>query len=575
VENNIQLKKEIEEKENARMQLMLSDKVFENATEAIVITDESNSIIRVNKAFSAITGYSAEEVIGKDPSFQQSGIHSRNFYKKMWEAIENDHWQGEIINRKKNGDLWPCWMTISRIRHGDTHYYVAVASDISAIRASQEEIEFLAYHDTLTSLPNRRLFKERVEHAVFRANRTGDTFALLYIDLDKFKYVNDTMGHHTGDVLLMEVTRRLKKTLRKEDTVSRFGGDEFLILLESTGKSRELEHLIRRILDQFRQPFALENREVTISASIGVSLYPGDAPDADTLIRHADLAMYEAKKKAQNSFAFYDRSLSTVLEERFDIEHDLRKALERNELSVHYQPQIGLRDMKPCGVEALLRWKHGSRGWIDPELFIPIAEETGIIHEIGLFALEECCRQAHSWDAEGMEPLRIALNVSAKQYADANLPSLFSRTVSYYGLDPSRFELEITESHMIENQISVIESMVKLREKGFTLAIDDFGTGYSSLGILKSLPIQRLKIDKSFIRDIMENEDDRTIALTILSMGKNLGLHIVAEGVENEGQLAFLQANGCHEIQGFLFAPAMSGEDFVRWYRSYSPRSAV
>ncbi|OQX57568.1 MAG: hypothetical protein B5M52_07105 [Helicobacteraceae bacterium 4484_230] len=567
---NIRLKREIEERKKAQTQMMLSDKVFENAAEAIVITDKNNRIMRVNRAFSDITGYSKEEAYGKDPGFHKSDIHDDSFYEDMWQAIENSKfWQGEIINRKKNGDIWPSWSTISMIEYEGEHYYVSVSTDISTIKESRKEIEFLAYHDTLTSLPNRLLFSDRVEHAIARSKRTKEIFAILFLDLDKFKYINDTMGHHVGDILLIEVTKRLKNVLRPEDTISRFGGDEFLILIEAPDSLDDIRDIGERVLESFQAPFMLDGKEIVVSVSIGVSFYPEDADTADMLIKNADLAMYKAKNDTKNSFEFYTSSLSASMKKRFDLEHELRSAFSKKELKVFYQPQIDLSVMKPDGAEALIRWKHPKHGWISPAIFIPIAEDTGLIHEIGLFVFEECCAQIADWKQKGFTGLKISINLSVKQFYDEKLADTLQSILLAYNVDAGMIELEITESHMMENQFEIIEQMKALREIGFKLSIDDFGTGYSSLSVLKNLPINRLKIDRSFIRDITENEDDRIIVLTIIAMGSNLGLNVIAEGVETKEQLEMLKLKGCHGAQGYLFSHAMDARSFLKWFNSY------
>jgi len=376
------------------------------------------------------------------------------------------------------------------------------------------------------------------------------------------------MGHHIDDDLLMEVTRRLQKVFRPEDTISRFGGDEFLILVEDIDRDKT-EEIIQRVLRSFHSLFMLDGREITVSVSVGISIYPEDAEDPDNLIKHADLAMYKAKSSVRNSYEFYSAELSEIMKERFELEHDFRKTFDNREFEVYYQPQVSLSSMTVKGVEALIRWKHPERGWVSPAVFIPVAEETGLIHDIGLYVFEECCAQIAKWAESDLKKIRIAINISIKQFANAHLADTLKEIVSRHGVSPSLIELEITESHMMENQIEIIPQLNALREIGFYLAIDDFGTGYSSLNILKNLPIHRLKIDQSFIRDVTYDVNDRTIALTIIAMGKNLGLNLIAEGVEIEEQLDFLIRNGCDEAQSYLFSKPTDVKQFELWYREF------
>ncbi len=556
-------KEKIIAEQKFKAELMLSAKVFENSFESIVITDKDNKIIRINNAYTNITGYVEEDAIGKDPSVNSSGMHDEEFYKNMWIALEKDKfWQGEVINKKKDGSLWPCWMSINSIQHNNSTHYVAVALDISAMKDSQEKIEFLAYHDTLTSLPNRSLLMDRAKHALDRAKRNSSIFAILFFDIDKFKYINDNLGHSVGDELLIEIAKRLTKVIRPQDTISRFGGDEFVILIEDIGSLSEINIIISRVRDIFKPFFTLDSKELNVSASIGVSVYPADSSSVDGLIKNADMAMYEAKKQLGTSVEFYSHSMSEDAREYFELEHELSLALANRELIVYYQPQINVESLKLSGAEALIRWNHPEKGWISPEKLIGIAEKSLLIYKIGLYVFEEVCLQLSRWRNDGRESLRVAVNLSIKQFDNEALAQDLYSIVKKYNLKTSMIELEVTESNMMKNKDNVLKQLSNLNDLGFYLAIDDFGTGYSSLSLLKELPFHRLKIDRSFVMDINIDEDDRILVLTILAMGKNLNLNIIAEGVEDKEQFDFLKNNGCDDIQGYYFSKAVCIEEF-------------
>jgi len=556
-------KEKIIAEQKFQAELMLSAKVFENALESIVITDADNKIIRTNNAYTNITGYLQEDAIGKNPSINSSGMHNEEFYKNMWIALNKDQfWQGEVINKKKDGSLWPCWMSINSMQHNNSTYHIAVALDISAMKSSQEKIEFLAYHDTLTSLPNRSLLMDRMKHALDRAKRNSSIFAILFFDIDKFKYINDNLGHSVGDELLIEIAERLTKVIRPEDTIARFGGDEFLILIEDIEFLSEINIIIARVKDIFNTSFILASKELNISASIGVSVYPTDSSSVDELIKNADMAMYEAKKQLGTSVEFYSSSMSEDAREYFELENELSVALENRELMVYYQPQINVESMKLSGAEALIRWNHPEKGWISPEKFIGVAEKSLLIHDIGLYVFEEVCLQMSRWKENGIDNIRVAVNLSMKQFDNEALAQDLYSIVKKYNLKTSMIELEVTESNMMESKDNVLKQLSSLNSLGFYLAIDDFGTGYSSLSLLKELPFHRLKIDRSFVMDINTDEDDRILVLTILAMGKNLNLNIIAEGVEDKEQFEFLKNNGCDDIQGFYFSKAVSIEEF-------------
>ncbi len=562
------LRIELQEKQKAEMKLRLNAKVFENTAEMIIVTDKNNRIIDVNKAFSKITGYSKEEVIGKNPNIIQSGYQDKNFYKNLWKSvIKNGYWQGEIWDRKKNGALIANLLTISTIKDGEDYYYIGVAADITKLKESQERAEFLAFHDTLTNLPNRVLFLDRLEHAIKKSIRNESKLAILFIDLDQFKNINDTLGHPVGDILLQEIAQRLKKTVRPEDTIARLGGDEFVILIENVKDETLLATIANRILKELSKPVLLESKESIITCSIGISIYPNDGVDGDILIQNADTAMYAAKAEGRNNYQFYRKDLTIIAKEKFALENDLRKVLSRNELTLKYQPQVDTMEHKMMGVEALVRWKHNSKGFISPELFIRLAEEIGMINDIGKWVFREACKQTKIWQDKGMNNFRVAVNLSVKQLMNPNLVKDFKNILEEIGIEAETIELEVTESYIMEHIEKCIDTLYKLKEMGFTLAIDDFGTGYSSLSYLKKLPIKRLKVDKSFVMDIYKDSDDMAIAKTILAMGKSLGLEVIAEGVEEEEQLNFLMQQGCEEVQGYYFSKPLMPDELEEWYR--------
>lgn len=569
-QTNKELEAEIAERKKAEAQLKLQAEVFDNTAEAIMITDENNRIVSVNRAYTELTGYTLDEIYGKNPNIHKSEVQDDRFYKTMWESINtHKHWKGEIWNKRKNGELWPCWLTISLLEDDDTKHYIAVSTDISAIKESQKEIEHLAYHDALTNLPKRAVFIDRVNQAIRRSWRKQEMFAVLFLDLDRFKSINDTMGHPLGDKLLIEVARRLEHMMRPEDTIARFGGDEFLILVEGIVRYDRINMLCSRIIEDLAQPFEIEGKEVIVGASIGVSLFPQDGTNATGLIKNADLAMYRAKEAGRHRYEFYTKSLSDTANERYALEQDLRKAIENNGLELHFQPQISLQAGNVTGAEALARWNHPEKGWISPELFVSIAEESGLIRHLGTWVFAQSCRELKRWHEKGLKHLRMAINVSVKQLSDKHFVTELETVMSNYGLDPGSIELEITESHLMERRHENIAKLERLNALGFLLAIDDFGTGYSSLSQLKKLPVHRLKIDRSFVMDIGHDEDDRAIVSTILAMGKNLKLNILAEGVENEEQIRYLKEHGCNDVQGYFFSRALDGKSFEKWLGEY------
>ncbi|MCG5513982.1 EAL domain-containing protein [Ectothiorhodospira shaposhnikovii] len=562
---------DITERKQTEERLQQSATVFDATSEGIIITDADAHILAVNRAFSRITGYSEDEALGRNPSLLSSGRHSQSFYEQMWASLHNaGHWRGEVWNRRKNGEMYPQWATINAVRGDDgtiTHY-VAVFSDISDIKRTQEEIQRLAYRDPLTNLPNRLLFRTRLEQALLRAESRQSGVAVLQLDLDEFKHINDSLGHSEGDQILSEVADRLETVLQKDETLARMGGDEFAILVEDSSKSRTRPEIVAEsVLQALQAPIQLRNQEVFVTASIGIATYPHDGQDVEQLLQHSDAATYRAKHAGGNTYRYYAQDLTEYARDRVVMATELRHAIQRNELILHYQPQVDLSTGELHGLEVLVRWEHPSQGLIPPNRFIPMAEDTGLILPLGRWVLEQACRQALHWDREGLVFGRIAVNVSGIQIQRSNMVETVATVLQDTGLDSRLLELEVTESFIMDRRQGAHELLEALKALGVTLAVDDFGTGYSSLSYLKSLPFDCLKIDQSFIRGIPEDTHDLAIAKAIITLGTNLGFQVLAEGVETESQRDLLTDLGCHQAQGYLFSrplPAHQIHEFLR-----------
>jgi len=551
---------DVTETRAAEEELRLAARVFEHAGEAIMVTDADNRIVKVNPAFTAITGYGAAEVLGQTPARFKSGRHDAAFYQAMWRDLsETDTWDGEIWDRRRDGVIYPKWLTISAIRdqQGELRHYVALFTDISERKQHEEHIRHLAEHDPLTGLPNRALLQDRLIQTMARAERAGSRLALLYIDLDRFKLVNDTLGHSVGDALLQEVAHRLRATVRVSDTVSRQGGDEFLVLLDEIESADDAARVAQKMLDLLAQPCRVAGHELTVTPSIGISLYPDDSMGMITLIKCADIAMYQAKEGGRNAYQFYTSDMNERASERLTLEHDLRRALEHGELLLHYQPQIELASGRIIGLEALLRWQHPERGLVLPGRFIAIAEDSGLIVPIGEGVLHEACRQSLAWQAAGLPAMPIAVNLSAAQFRRAGLEGNLRDILAATGLPPHLLELELTESIVMNQADATVAILTRLHDLGVRLSIDDFGTGYSSLAYLKRFPIQKIKVDQSFIHDVTSDANDAAIVRGIVSLAHSLGIGVIAEGVETREQLDFLRNLGCEEAQGNYFSPPL------------------
>ncbi len=569
-EGSIWVFADITERKEAEEKLRLSATVIEHIADGVVVLDAQGSIVAVNPAFTQITGYSEAEALGKDRTLTRSGRHEQVFYDEMWQQqLDTGFWRGELWSLRKNGELYLEFLTVSAVRdtRGRTTHYVGVFSDITKAKESQEKLDHLAHHDPLTALPNRLLFHDRLQHALQRATRDGEQLALLFIDLDRFKNVNDTLGHHIGDELLKQVAKALQDRLREGDTLARLGGDEFIVLLEDIENQYGASQVAEKLVQMFEEPFMVAGHELFVTCSVGISLFPDDAADLNMLIRNADVAMYQAKARGRNGFSFYAPSMTGEGVERLRLETFLRRSIEKDEIFLNYQPQVEIDTGRLVGVEALVRWNHPELGLIPPIRFIPLAEDTGFINQLGKWVLHEACRQMVRWQEAGLHVPKIAVNLSAKQFERGSIVNMVADILHDTGLEPQRLQLEVTES-VIMNTGDAMVFINDLHSIGVALAIDDFGTGYSSLAYLKQLPVQTLKIDRSFIKDISTDVNDEAIAIAIIQLGKSMNLSVIAEGVETEEQAAFLLRHGCNLAQGYFYSrPLLADDILTRWQK--------
>jgi diguanylate cyclase (GGDEF)-like protein/PAS domain S-box-containing protein len=553
-----------------RERLRQAAAVFDCTREGVLVTNHHGLIVHVNRAFMEITGYQREEVIGQPPSLFKSGHHPPGFYQAMFATLESQgEWSGEIWNRRKSGEIYPQWQTI-RVIHDDQgrlSHYVAVFSDISAIKNSEHELKHLAHHDPLTDLPNRLLFSDRAEQALASAQNHKRGCALLMLDLDHFKMINDSLGHNIGDRLLKAVAARLQALFGPGITLARLGGDEFAVLAESCPQLVQAAALAQRILDALKEPFCIDGHELFINASIGISLFPSDALSAEQLLRNADAALFKAKSSGRNGYALYTEELTAHAQQRVEIAFELRRALEQQELRVYYQPVHDLKTSRLIGVEALVRWQHPVRGLVSPAEFIPIAERTGLIAEIDAWVMQQACRQMCQWQQAGIVLSFVAVNVSSRLFARRELYQQVAQVLHDTGLNPAYLELEVTESAVMDDPEVALEQMHRLRELGIRLAIDDFGTGYSSLLRLKRLPVQKLKIDQGFVAGLPWDEDDAAIVRVIIALARSMGMQVHAEGIEQVEQAAFLLEQECDLGQGYWFGRPSPAQE-IDWARA-------
>ncbi|WP_100914958.1 EAL domain-containing protein [Pseudoalteromonas spongiae] len=548
---------DISKQKQDEKQLRLTSTVFRTANEAVMICDKNAKIQAVNEAFTEITGYSSDEVLNKTPDILSSNLQTEPFYANMQHQLdENNQWQGEICNRRKNGELYYEWLSITALRdnNGEIDAFVALFSDITKRKKAENKIYQQANFDSLTGLANRNLFSDRFEQALNKAQRENSFLALLFIDLDGFKHVNDTLGHSQGDTLLQQTATRLSETLRKSDTISRLGGDEFAVLIASDNNQFKVDRVAHKIQAAIATPYQLDNAQGFVSASIGITTYPNDGQDVETLMRKADSAMYKAKAKGKNNFQFFTAEMDEKAQKRRTLESELRTAIDNQQFFIDYQPIFDAKHNVIYACEALVRWHHPTKGLVSPDQFIELAEEIGVIANIGEFVLEHACITAAKWQDEYENAPGISVNISTIQFQRDDFIATIKNAIEVSGLPSNKLILEITESLLIENDKKTIAQLTMLANLGVKIAIDDFGTGYSSLSYLKKFPVHKLKIDRSFIKDIEHNAESQALTKAIIAMSKSLKLEVIAEGVELNAQMHWLTASDCSLIQGYWFA---------------------
>jgi diguanylate cyclase (GGDEF)-like protein/PAS domain S-box-containing protein len=559
------------EQMKAQERISLLAMIFENSGEAIIITDKLNNIIETNKSFSRLTGFSSEDAKGQNPRILKSGIEGKEFYEAMWNSIlEKSYWQGEIWDKRKDGSIYPKWLTITAIRDeaDEVINYFASFSDITERKEAEKRIEHMAHTDALTSLPNRHTLVERLTQALEQAKRSEDSVAVLFIDLDRFKTINDSLGHHIGDFLLFEVAARLRDSVRSADIVARFGGDEFVVVLPQINSGIDAAYTAKQIQVALSKPYLLENNKVHTTPSIGISIFPHDGVTVAELLKNADSAMYSAKALGRNNFQMFTAEMHTAAQQRLDLEISLRSAIEKEEFLLYYQPQIDAQSGELTGFEALVRWQSPEHGMVPPDSFIPVAEETGLIVEIGQQVLEMACKQMAQWQAAGLPPVKVAVNLSARQLRQPDLLETICEIIRVNGISYDIIALEVTESMIMDNPDECIRILTLLSNLGIELAIDDFGTGYSSLSYLKLFPFDKLKIDRSFVKDIETDASDAAIASATIALAHTLGRKVVAEGVETRAQLDFLKQHGCDVIQGYYFSRPIPAGDVAAYIKT-------
>jgi diguanylate cyclase (GGDEF)-like protein/PAS domain S-box-containing protein len=557
-------KRQFMEREKDLDELKISSLVFDNTIDSILITNAKGTILRVNDSLVKLTGYSNSELLGNNPNIFKSNYHDKEFYLQLWKSIlENGFWEGEIRNKKKNGDIFITKQSISVVydSNDSLKYIISISRDITEQKESEEKIKYLAHYDVLTQLPNRVLFYDRFNHALKRCKEEETQLALLFIDLDGFKKINDAKGHPVGDELLKEITRRLQSAVRQCDTVARLGGDEFTIIIEEFDAFQDLVLVIEHILTNIAEDIYIDNHKLFVSASIGISIFPNDGKTVHTLIKHADTAMYKAKENGKNRFCFYEAVMTKEAEERMALESSIRGAINNNEFVVYYQPKLCTKTNRVVGMEALVRWQTNSGKIISPDKFIPIAEELNIIDKIDMMVLTQACMDTKTLNDEGYD-LKVSVNLSGYNITQRNMIATVLNILDTTGLEAKNLEFEITETYLINFDNECLNVLKKLNDLGIKLSIDDFGTGYSSLNNLKNLPVQYLKIDKSFVDNIHLSISDETIVKMIIEMAHSLNLGVIAEGVELKEQIDILQKYNCDTIQGYYFSKPLSYELF-------------
>ncbi len=563
---NLLLKTEAVERQQAEDRMRMLSSIVEHTSDIVCVTDRNGVIQYVNPGFEQVTGWRRDEALGKRTSILKSGRHDKEYFRRMWDTLlEGRAFRDVLLNKKKDDSLYFEDKTILPLRGDDGRItlFISTGKDISEMMRNQAQLDYLAFHDPLTNLPNRSLFRDRLEQSLNRAHRQENMVALLFLDLDRFKTINDSLGHSLGDRLLKEVAARLGGCAREIDTVARLGGDEFTVILEDVSHPDQAVLVAQKVLDVLVEPFQLDGREFHITASIGIALYPLDEKEADALIKAADTAMYHAKEAGRNSYQFYSSAMTARVTQRLAVETQLRRALERDEFVLHYQPIVDLSSRRAVGAEALLRWQHSARGLVPLHEFVPIMEETGLILSIGEWVLRQAALQQHAWNGIGAAPVYVAINISTRQLMKPDFIANVTRILKETPLEPHHLCLEITESVLLADTQAAGETLKGLKDTGVTIAMDDFGTGFSSLSYLRRFPVDIVKIDREFVRNITTNAPDEALVETIIYMAHRLGLKVVAEGVETEAQLALLQKYGCDAIQGYLYSAAVPAEQFV------------
>jgi diguanylate cyclase (GGDEF)-like protein/PAS domain S-box-containing protein len=567
----IAILKDITRRKALAQRMETAAKVFETSQEGIFITDVDGKILDVNPAFTQITGYAREEAVGNNTRILKSGRHRPEFYARMWEALlEKGWWRGELWDRRKGGEVYPKWLSASAIRDaaGEVTHFVGIFTDLSPVREVENRLYQLTHFDSLTGLVNRNQFLERLSEAIASAAGGNRKVGVLYLDLDGFKMINDTLGFARGDEVLQTTAERLLHALKDRDTVARLGSDEFGVVLTQLRVTENAAAVASRLMTVLAPPFGIEDNEVVLSCCVGISVWPEDGDDPETLLRNATLALNHAKATpGKRNFRFFSHEMNATVSERLRIEQALRGALERGEFHLAYQPKLDLATGRIIAAEALIRWRHPLLGDVSPVRFIPVAEETGLIEPIGEWVLRTACRENQGWRKAGLPPLRVAVNLSARQFLAADLVGNVARALAETGLHPDGLELEITESLLIEDVERAAQLLQRLKALGLTLAIDDFGTGYSSLSYLKRFPVDAIKIDRIFISDILTDPDDAAITSAIIAMAKRLNLRVTAEGVEEAAHVDFLRERGCEEMQGFYFSRPVGPEEFAAMVR--------
>ena len=563
---------DITEKKKAEEKIALFANVFKHSSEAILISDSRNRIIAVNPALEKLTGYSEDELLGQNPRILTCSKTPKETLRNMLETLnKTNHWQGELIDRRKDGQLYYKWLSISVIKNklGEIQNYIATFTDISERKEAEEKITYLAHHDALTGLINRMSFEERLEQSIFTARREKQYLAVLFIDMDKFKDINDSKGHDVGDALLVEVSRRLKKSVRESDIVARLGGDEFVVALTALDDKMLSLPIATYIVHHLGQPYKLSEHIIHTSPSVGISIFPDNGDTVTSLLKHADTAMYHAKEKGRNNLQFFDEKMNEAISERIKLESELREAIKKEQFVLHYQPKIEANTSKPIGFEVLVRWQHPERGLIYPDTFIPAAEKLKLINPLGDWILKESCQQLSEWQTNGLKNIKLAVNLSLQQLQEDNFVEKINELIKTHHIKPESLELEITESIAMHDPEMVIKKLSELKNIGVKLAIDDFGTGYSSLIYLKKLPVDTLKIDRAFIMELESDKSDAQIVTATIALSHNLGIAVVAEGVENKYQRDFLCYQQCDYLQGYYFSKPMPIHEAMEYMQKH------